>query len=229
MTAAILGCVTEIIGYIGRIMLHSNPFNFNDFLVQVICLTIAPAFLSASIYFTLTKIVNALGAEHGRFNPKWYYWGFIPCDLISIALQGAGGGLSSSGSGNVGVNVSLAGLSFQVFTLCIFICLVVDYMIRWKRNGTTILTARFKLFSICLSLAIIFILARSAYRIDELSDGYNGSIFHDQASFIVLEGVLISLTAFLLNLGHPSYTFDAHGQLIGNQRDKEETMMENLA
>jgi hypothetical protein len=106
-----------------------------------------------------------------------------------MSLQGAGGGLSSNGSGNVGVNVSLAGLSFQVFTLCVFIVLMVDYMLRWRSHGNVVLTPRFKLFATSLFVAIIFILARSAYRIDELSDGYNGSIFHDQTSFIVLEGV----------------------------------------
>jgi hypothetical protein len=51
------------------------------------------------------------------------------------------------------------------------------------------LTARFKLFAMLLSLAVVCILARSAYRIDELSNGYNGYIFHDQISFIILEGV----------------------------------------
>lgn len=85
--------------------------------------------------------------------------------------------------------MSLAGLAFQVFTLCVFIMLGADYMVRWKSNGTTVLTARFKLFAVFLSVAIIFILARCAYRIDELSDGYNGKIFHDQISFIILEGV----------------------------------------
>jgi RTA1 like protein len=35
MTAAILGCITEVIGYVGRIQLHKNPFDFNDFLIQV--------------------------------------------------------------------------------------------------------------------------------------------------------------------------------------------------
>lgn len=137
---------------------------------------------------TNTLSVNALGPEHSRFDPKWYYWAFIPCDVVSIALQGAGGGLSSGGKGNTGVNVSLAGLAFQVFTLCVFIAFVVDYMLRWKRNGTTVLTRRFLLFAVFLSFAIIFILARSTYRIDELSDGYNGSLFHDQTTFIILEG-----------------------------------------
>jgi len=33
--AMVLGCVTEIIGYIGRILLHSNPFSFDYFLIQI--------------------------------------------------------------------------------------------------------------------------------------------------------------------------------------------------
>ena len=33
--AMVLGCVTEVIGYIGRILLHSNPFNFQYFLIQI--------------------------------------------------------------------------------------------------------------------------------------------------------------------------------------------------
>jgi hypothetical protein len=71
----------------------------------------------------------------------------------------------------------------------VFITLAADYMLRWRSRGTTILTPWFQLFAVLLSLAIALILARSAYRIDELSDGYNGKIFHDQTSFIILEGV----------------------------------------
>jgi hypothetical protein len=33
--AMVLGCITEIVGYIGRILLHSNPFEFDYFLVQI--------------------------------------------------------------------------------------------------------------------------------------------------------------------------------------------------
>lgn len=142
---------------------HSCLSSYTKLMVTV-CLTIAPAFLSAAIYFyrnpnvnipipslrfndSNTSSVNALGSEHSKFNPRWYYWGFIPCDNVSIALQGAGGGLSSSGTGDIRVDVSLAGLAFQVFTPCIFITLVADYMCRWRRNGSTILTTRFKIFA----------------------------------------------------------------------------------
>jgi hypothetical protein len=33
--AMVLGCLTEIIGYLGRILLHSNPFSFKYFLLQI--------------------------------------------------------------------------------------------------------------------------------------------------------------------------------------------------
>ena len=55
-----------------------------------------------------------LGPQYGRFSPKLYYWIFIPCDIFSLCLQAVGGALSSTSSGtsNVAVDVSKAGLSF---------------------------------------------------------------------------------------------------------------------
>lgn len=35
MTGMLMGCVSEIIGYIGRIMLYNNPFSFIGFMVQI--------------------------------------------------------------------------------------------------------------------------------------------------------------------------------------------------
>ena len=31
----VIGCIDEVIGYIGRIMIHNNPFSFNGFLIQI--------------------------------------------------------------------------------------------------------------------------------------------------------------------------------------------------
>jgi len=106
--------------------------------------------------------------------------------------------MSSTSSGNsyVGVDIALAGLSFQVFTLTLFICLAADYAIRYWRGRSdakegewTELNARFKVFAGFLSIAIVLILIRCAYRIDELNDGYDGSLIHNQWMFTGLEGV----------------------------------------
>ena len=56
-------------------------------------------------------------------------------------------------------------------------------------QGKMPLPTSFKVFVVFLTMAIIFILIRCAYRIDELSDGYNGPLIHNEPLFIALEGV----------------------------------------
>ena len=49
-----LGCIVEIVGYVGRILLYMNPFSFPGFMIQVIFITSGPVFYTGSIYFTLS-------------------------------------------------------------------------------------------------------------------------------------------------------------------------------
>ena len=180
--------------------------------ITLVCLTIAPAFFTAAIYITLGQwyvqilalfhtvilvqplmIPSVIALGSPRLNPKLYAYIFIPSDIIALALQGSGGGLSAGHSHQTGVDLSLAGLSFQVASLTVFSVLALDWIRHWRScrsiNDPIVLPGRFKAFAWLLVLAVMLILARCAYRIDELSSGYDGSIFHDQASFIVLEGV----------------------------------------
>jgi hypothetical protein len=147
----------------------------------------SPCCYSPTISLTLLS-VTALG--YPRTNPKHYAYIFIPSDIIALSLQGAGGGLSSGNAHQIGVDVSLAGLAFQVFSLTIFSLLALDWIRHWRSsNDNMALPSKFKIFAWLLVTAVLLILARCIYRIDELSQGYDGSLFHDQASFIVLEGV----------------------------------------
>ena len=59
MGAMILGLALELIGYVARVMLHNSPFDNNDFLMYLICLTIAPALLSASVSPTIQLVTQA--------------------------------------------------------------------------------------------------------------------------------------------------------------------------
>ncbi len=70
--ALLLGLLCEIIGYAGRIMSWQNQWEMNGFLIQIICLTIGPAFMSAGIYLCLRRIVYAFGPENSRIQPEWY-------------------------------------------------------------------------------------------------------------------------------------------------------------
>lgn len=168
--------------------------NLSDFIENVNCGIFTPC---PFILRLLTQPVNYsivyLGTQHARFPPKFYYWTFIACDLLSLILQATGGALSSvsSGGSKAAVDVAIAGLSFQVFTLIIFILLAAEYGVRYQKAGgaNAQLPTKFKSFLGFLSLSILCILIRCIYRIDELSDGYNGPLIHDQGLFIGLEGV----------------------------------------
>jgi hypothetical protein len=98
MVAMQLGCITECIGYAGRLISWHNPFSLNGFLINICCLTLAPAFYAAALYFTLGDVVRNVSVSASRIRPKTYAWIFIPCDCISLTLQGTGGGLASAAS-----------------------------------------------------------------------------------------------------------------------------------
>jgi hypothetical protein len=137
-----------------------------------------------------------------------FYWIFIPFDVVCLALQAAGGALST-GRNKSGVNISMAGLSLQVIILTTFVAFFSDYMFRYLRSGGAKLFGwKLKTFFSGLSVSILLILTRCAYRVAELKDGYNGSLIREEAPFIALEGVIIVLAAAALFFGHPGLVFD---------------------
>ncbi|MCJ1358294.1 MAG: hypothetical protein MMC33_008293 [Icmadophila ericetorum] len=229
------GCALEIIGYAGRIIGYQNPFSQNAFLIQIVCLTIAPSFLAAGLYLTLSRIVTTFGPENSRIKPLSYPRIFIPCDVASLVLQALGGGIASTASHqnkspNTGDHILVAGLAFQVFTLLIFITLFADFGIRTLRRLNSLGEAAldpmhaklraswsFKGFMYALVLATLCIFIRSVYRVAELGEGWTGALIRDQKTFIGLEGSLVVLAVLSLNLFHPGLCF-REGYLTKAQR-----------
>lgn len=72
MVAMLLGVACEIIGYVGRVKSWQNQWLQDGFLIQIICLTIGPAFLAAGVYLCLRRIVYAFGPENSRIPPEYY-------------------------------------------------------------------------------------------------------------------------------------------------------------
>lgn len=92
----LLGLATEVLGYVARILLHSNPFDRAYFLWYLICLTIGPVFIAAAIYLTLGRIVVVYGEDISRMKPRTYTIFFMGCDIISLCIQAIGGGIAAS-------------------------------------------------------------------------------------------------------------------------------------
>jgi hypothetical protein len=67
-----LGLLSEIIGYAGRIWSYHNQWEINGFYMQIICLTLGPAFFAAGVYLCLARLVNVFGADNARMSPNLY-------------------------------------------------------------------------------------------------------------------------------------------------------------
>jgi len=70
--AMTLGLIAEILGYSARILSWENQWSETPFIMQLCCLTFAPAFMAAGIYLCLRRIVFTFGAENSRIPPQWY-------------------------------------------------------------------------------------------------------------------------------------------------------------
>ncbi|KAJ5637376.1 hypothetical protein N7490_007255 [Penicillium lividum] len=162
-------------------------------------------------YITISYSVTIFGREFSRLRPLYYTVIFCSCDLVSLSLQGTGGGLASNASENLqdpylGDDIMLAGLGFQVISTVLFIALTAEYFWRIKTYGQINLTLNKQLLASIggLGLAMTFILIRSVYRVVELSEGWNGYLIGVQSFFIVLEGLMIALATAMLCACHPA-------------------------
>ncbi|CAF9943749.1 MAG: hypothetical protein ALECFALPRED_001191 [Alectoria fallacina] len=216
------GEVLEMIGYIARVQMHYNPFLSNPFLMYLIVLTIAPCFLSAGIYLCFSRIVVLYGEKFARFKPRTYTIIFITADVFSLVLQAAGGALAdtspggNSSQGQDGINIMIAGLSFQVVSLFIFMSLCADFAVQVKRYGADAReglrrcgcgVGRFHGFLIALVIATLTIFIRSCFRVAELHGGFNGKLANDQVSFMILEGAMVVIASVALTVWHPGLVF----------------------
>lgn len=144
--ALALGLLSQVAGYAGRFSCVDNQLNRNGFYVQIIFLTIGPAFLAAAIYWETRAIVCYFGERFSIIPPRAYLLvscrkcrgkyldrsmlmnaQFLPCDLVSLVLQATGGGIAAHAHRQdrladmkVGTNIMIAGLSFQAFTMFAF-------------------------------------------------------------------------------------------------------------
>ena len=203
-------------------------------MIQICCLIIAPAFVAAGIYLTLKHVVISFGQEWSRLRPAWYTYIFIAGDIVSLTLQGAGGGAAASSDPgskmtDIGTNLMIAGVIFQVVVLVFFAYFFVEYIVRTHRRRN-ILSAEamqlfhaplFRLFMGAVIVAYAGIFVRCIYRIPELTSGWRSELMRNEPEFIVLEGVMIVISVAALTIFHPGYCFPALGNTIGKSKNKE--------
>jgi hypothetical protein len=189
--------------------MRSDPqfFQYSDpgFKLQIVLLTFAPAFLAAGVYLQLKHLVLTFGSTWSIVRPALYTYVFISCDILSIALQGAGGGIASSVEPidpvfDIGNNLTIAGLAFQVATLVVFGGLASEYLVRTVLKHKHELnpateglrhSIAFKGFLVAIALAYVTILIRCCYRVAELSGGWSDDnhLLRDEPLYLGLDSL----------------------------------------
>lgn len=145
-------------------------------------------------------MVRAVGPEYSPIPASIYPWLFIICDFISLMLQAAGGGIAAGSDDDdvtdLGGNIMLAGIVFQVITLTFLYTLLFLIVMRMRRARATIkpevmalLRSRdFRIFGGSIFLASLGIYIRCVYRIAELANGWANSVMRNEVDYIILEG-----------------------------------------
>lgn len=142
MLAVGLGVFGEMVGYIGRLIMHKNPWSTPGFEMQICCLVLAPSFLAAGIYLTLKHMVLYCGPEHSRLKAKWYPWIFVGSDLGSIIVQAIGGGVAASATNTQNANAALlsagdaliiVGIALQSVTMSVCGIVILNFFLRRRK------------------------------------------------------------------------------------------------
>ncbi|PBK87225.1 RTA1 like protein [Armillaria gallica] len=230
----ILAGVMEILGWSGRLWSSFSPTLRTPYMIQIVTTILGPTPLVAGNFIILGGIISLLGPAYSRLSPKYYSWIFVSCDIVSLIVQGAGGGIAASADDHdgatLGGNIMLGGIVFQMVVITCYAILAAEFFVRYIKNqpiysriGSSTrrqsevtlasneqyfrgeLSGKIKLMMIALSFNTLCLYIRAIYRTIELSDGWNGRIITTEVYFNVLDGAMVVLAMYAINFAHPGW------------------------
>ncbi|KAH7173351.1 RTA1 like protein-domain-containing protein [Fusarium flagelliforme] len=248
-----IGTIFELIGYCGRIIMSSNPWVYNAFVIQLVLLILGPTLVAAAISITFKHLVLWYGREYSFIKPVLYPWVFVGTDFFSIIIQAAGGGVSSAATNgdnadqkllDVGSGMLVAGVVFQMANMVFCGGLMLIYM--WRRhkaikNGAAVREGdessmsggdvkvirasdkKTKMFVCALAVAYVAIIIRCIYRIPEMQMGWGSTLMQNETTFLILDGAMILIAVWTLTIFHPYFFFPFLGKKGKVAADAEKT------
>ncbi|KAL4756368.1 RTA1 domain-containing protein [Aspergillus foveolatus] len=218
-----IGCLVEILGWSARIWSNKCPYAQTPYLMQITTLIIAdysmaPTFFTAGIYVLLGRLIRICGPQSSALSPKLYLWIFCTCDVVSLIVQAAGGGIASSGnmaetssssnsSQTTGTHIMVGGIIFQLISITIFVGFAADFIwrvLRKSKSAVPINRTMLALFA-ATAFSVLLIYIRSIYRTIELMDGWTSSTMQNENLLIGLDGAMMVPAVIIYNLFHPGW------------------------
>ncbi|KAF8916463.1 RTA1 like protein-domain-containing protein [Mucidula mucida] len=217
----------EILGWSGRLWSSYSPSLNTPFQIQIVCTIMAPTPLVAASFLILGRTIHRLGPAFSRLSPRNYSIIFVSCDLISLIIQGVGGGIASAADNeadaNKGGNVMLGGIVFQLVVITFYALFAAEFIWRYytdrpvssfSKNSEAsinkpvhfrgVLSRKLSIMLLALVFEAVFLYIRAIYRTIELSDGWNGTIISTEVYFNVFDGAMVVLAIYTLNSSIPA-------------------------
>ncbi|KAH7155924.1 RTA1 like protein-domain-containing protein [Dactylonectria macrodidyma] len=224
----VVGGLFEIIGYIGRVAAYNSTGTLIPYILQSIFLLIAPILFAASLYMTLSRIILAVGgASCSMIAPRWLTRIFVFGDAFSFLIQSSGAGLrvragsgSSTSNPNLGSNIIVGGLIFQIAIFAIFVITAVRFQLKFRRHEAS-KNAMDIPWQACLNMLYVtsaFIMIRNIFRVAEYAMGSDGYLLGHEWGVYVFDASLMTLTMVWFFLRYPS-------QLAAKKRSEIEIEM----
>ncbi|KAJ4027495.1 hypothetical protein NW761_012577 [Fusarium oxysporum] len=213
----LIGSLFETTGFIGRaIGADQAPnYTFGPYVMQTLLLLLGPTCYAASIYIILGRLIQLLKAEkYSLIRPNWLTKIFLLGDIISIALQGIGGGklvnADTPDDRTTGENIIIAGLTVQILFFGLFITVTGLFHFRFlnSKARTSSLETNGQRSLAVIYAASVLILIRSLFRMIEYIEGHDGELQSKEVYVLVLDGIPMVIASIMFNVLHPSRFLD---------------------
>ncbi|KAJ9608481.1 hypothetical protein H2200_007469 [Cladophialophora chaetospira] len=213
MVSLIVGGLLECAGFAARIQSSNEAPNFKlpAYIVQSLCILVAPAFTAATVYMALNRIICVVdGGFQSPLRPRLFTLTFVSGDVISFMVQSTGASIMTKKKANAASTakwIIIVGLAIQVVFLSMFIVIAITFHRRMRKNSTLQAKRIPGLWQVYLGhlyAASLAILVRSIFRLVEYIQGENGYFMHHEIFLYIFDATLIACVMLLLNTAHPS-------------------------
>ncbi|KAF6842393.1 Protein RTA1-like protein 8 [Colletotrichum musicola] len=213
LLTCVLSLIGETFGFGARAASASDEpgcWGLGPYIMQNVLILIAPAFMAASIYMILGRIVLLTkGEKHSLIKLRWLTKLFVTGDVISLLMQSTGGGMMAAGEkmAKIGENMVIFGLFVQLAFFGFFISVAAVFHRRMSNAptpGTADPAVRWRQYLVTLYVTGALIFIRSVFRAAEYIEGNHGVLMRSEAYLYVFDALLMLIVMCWMNWFHPS-------------------------
>ncbi|KAK2593703.1 hypothetical protein QQS21_008611 [Conoideocrella luteorostrata] len=230
-----IGLASEVLGFVGRVLLHQSLDNPGYFILSLLGTVLGPSLFSASIFVVFPHVLNLYGERLSPFKPMLAELLLYTLIAVAIGVEVVGAvfvpyvfnGVAIKRSASIiagGLAVQAAALLISAVVYFSLVSAVISgRAVPDDKHSAVFGAPQFKRFLRGVEFSTALLLANSIYRVFEFAGGVDGDLFQNEVAFMVMDGVLPLLSVILLTSFHPGAAFGTAWKQTSPRRAKRPT------